>query len=116
MIKLKFFRKSKEQLIVLKNNFPSLFKEFGTLQSEYFQLLVKKDKTLEEKAIFKKLQVENFKFTILIACFCVPIPLIATSYFIFMPRKWWPQTLSNLLIKKESPLSDSNVMQKEVLA
>ncbi|HEX2549934.1 MAG TPA: hypothetical protein VHM20_08900 [Gammaproteobacteria bacterium] len=94
---MKFFKKSKQQLAQFKEHMKLFYIEFRKMQSEYFLLLLKKEKTLEEKIRMKEVQIENFKLTLFAACLLAPIPFIVTSYFVLMPKKYWPMSLKKIL-------------------
>jgi hypothetical protein len=100
---VKLFKKSKQYLQQFKEHIKIFYYEFRNMQSEYFQLLMKKEKTEEERIRFKEVQIENFKLTVFAACWVAPIPMIGTLYFFLMPKKFWPLSLKKILnVEKKS--------------
>jgi|SRR6185369_676728 len=96
---MKFFKRSKEELERFKKNAMLFFAELRHTESVYFNLLMKKNKTDDEKILFSLARLENLKLSIFILCWLAPIPFFGTLYFFVVPRAFWPDTLKRIIFK-----------------
>lgn len=102
---MKLFKKSKEFVERVKKNGIVFINSFKAIQQRYFELLVKKNKTKEERIEFRKLKCENFKLSVFILFWLAPVPLIGMLYFIIIPKFLWPETIKVSLNDKRNSIT-----------
>ena len=69
--------------------------DFRSMQFDYWNLVFKKDKNIREKEIYKVARKETRRISFLVV-FVIIIPGSFLTYFILIPKKFWPSILTKL--------------------
>lgn len=95
---MKFFKKSKEYLIILKSSTKEIAAEIRSMQYDFWMLMFRK-RTIREEEIFKYAKKEIKRWCIFILF--VPLPIPTITYFIIVPKRFWPEGFLKIIRKAE---------------
>lgn len=95
---MKLFKKSKEYLNIFKSSTREISSELRTLQYDFWLLMFRK-RTSKEEEIFRYAFKEMKRWCIFILF--VPLPIPTITYFVVVPKRFWPEGFLKIIRKAE---------------